>query len=219
MSPTPDLILWGRASSANVQKVLWALEDLGLPYTHHQVGGQYGGLDDPAFLALNPNGLVPVLQDGTLILWESHAIIRYLAATYGAKTLWRDAPRDRAIVDQWTDWTATTFQPAWISLFWLLVRTPAAAHDKAAIAAAYRRTIAALEILDQTLVKHDYLAGRRLSVADIAAGVSLYRLFTMDIVRPVMPGVDLWYRRLSANAAFQRTVMVSYAELVGRLAF
>ena len=219
MPTKPDLTLWGRASSVNVQKALWTLEELGVPYTRHQVGGQYGGLDTPEFLALNPNGFVPVLQDGTLTLWESHAIIRYLAATYGAKTLWRDAPRDRAIVDQWTDWTATTFQPAWINLFWLLVRTPPAEHDKAAIAAAYRRTIAALEILDQTLMKHDYLAGNRMSTADIAAGVSLYRLFTMDIVRPVMPGVDLWYRRLSASPAFQRTVMVSYAELVGRLAF
>nr|WP_295885848.1 glutathione S-transferase [uncultured Devosia sp.] len=119
-----ELTLWGRASSANVQKVLWALGELGLAYEHRLVGGPHGGLDDPHYRAMNPNGLVPTLQDGDLVLWESHAILRYLAATYGADMLWRDDVRERAIVDQWTDWTATTFQPAWISVFWLFVRTP-----------------------------------------------------------------------------------------------
>ncbi len=214
-----ELTLWGRTSSANVQKVLWALAELGLPYEHKLVGGAHGGLDDPHYRAMNPNMLVPTLQDGDLVVWESHAILRYLASAYGTGSLWREDARERAIVDQWTDWTATTFQPAWISVFWLFVRTPPGQHDRKAIAAACARTVAALRILDVHLAERDYLAGNRLSYADIAAGVALYRWFTMDIDRPAMPGVENWYRRLEQREPFRQTIMVSYAELVGRLAF
>ena len=216
---TAGLTLWGRASSANVQKVLWALGELGLSYEHCLVGGSHGGLDTPEYRKLNLNGLVPTLQDGDLTLWESHAILRYLAASYGGDRLWRRDPRQRAAVDQWTDWTATTFQPAWISVFWLLVRTPQEQQDRKAIASALGRTLAALRIMDDNLADRDYLAGDSLSYADIAAGAALYRWFTMDIDRLAMPGVENWYRRLQERPAFRQSVMVSYAELVGRLAF
>ncbi|WP_137151761.1 glutathione S-transferase family protein [Devosia sp. FKR38] len=216
---TDGLTLWGRASSNNVQKLLWALAELGLRYEHILVGGVHGGLDDPAYRAINPNGLVPALRDGGLVLWESHAILRYLAARYGQQSLWRVDPVQRAVVDQWTDWTATTFQPAWISLFWHKVRTPTGQQDARAIADSHARTIAALRILDATLIDRDYLAGDRLSYADIAAGVALYRWFTMPIDRPAMPGVENWYRRLQLRPGFRQAVMVSYAELVGRLAY
>lgn len=212
------LTLWGRASSANVQKTLWALGELGLPYSHQLVGGQHGGLDEPHYRALNPNGLVPTLQDGDLTVWESHATLRYLAAAYGGNLLWRADPRERALVDQWTDWTATTFQPAWIAVFWLFVRTPREQQDARAIATAHAKTVSALRILDTTLAERDYLAGDGLSYADIAAGVALYRWFTMEIDRPAMPGVENWYRRLQQRPAFRKAVMVSYAELVGKLA-
>ena len=214
-----ELTLWGRPSSANVQKVLWALAELGLPYEHRLVGGAYGGLDEPHYRSMNPNRLVPTLQDGDLVVWESHAILRYLAAAYGVETLWRENVRERAIVDQWTDWTATTFQPAWIAVFWLLVRTPSEQHDRKAIAAACAKAVSALRILDAHLADRDYLTGNRLSYADIAAGVALYRWFTMEIDRPAMPGVENWYRRLEQRPAFRQAVMVSYAELIGRLAF
>ena len=154
---SPNLTLWGRTSSANVQKTLWALEELGLPYTHKLVGGAHGGLDEPAYRAMNPNGLVPTLQDGDLTVWESHATLRYLAGSYGENLLWPADPRERALVDQWTDWTATTFQPGWIAVFWLFVRTPREQHDEKAITAAIGKTIAALRILDATLAERDYL--------------------------------------------------------------
>ena len=216
---SPNLTLWGRASSANVQKTLWALEELGLPYTHKLVGGAHGGLDEPAYRAMNPNGLVPTLQDGDLTVWESHATLRYLAASYGENLLWPADPRERALVDQWTDWTATTFQPGWIAVFWLFVRTPKEQHDEKAIAPALAKTIAALRIADANLAERDYLAGDKLTYADIAAGVALYRWFTMDIDRPAMPGVENWYLRLQQRPAFRKAVMVSYEDLVGRLAF
>lgn len=212
------LVLWGRKSSCNVQKTLWALYELDLVHDHIEVGGDHGGLDDPAYRALNPNGLVPTLQDGGLTVWESHATVRYLAGVYGQDSLWRADPRDRALVDQWTDWTATTFQPAWIGLFWLLVRTPPQQHDTQAIAAAYASTLAALARLDTQLADRDYIAGKSLSYADIVAGVALFRWFSMDVERPAMPGLAAWHARLQLRPAFRRAVMISYADLVGRLA-
>ncbi|HEV7293172.1 MAG TPA: glutathione S-transferase family protein [Devosia sp.] len=213
------LVLWGRSSSANVQKALWTLRELQLAFEHREVGGRFGGLRDPAFRALNPNGLVPVLQDGELTLWESHAIVRYIAAAYGEGSIWPRDVNERAAVDQWTDWTATTFQPAWLGLFWALVRTPPEQHNHAAIDRSHRRTLAALHILEGVLQKQNYLGGEELSYADIVAGVALYRWFTMPVLRPSMPGVEHWYALLQQRPAFRSAVMVDYSELVGRLEF
>ncbi|MDB5529278.1 MAG: glutathione S-transferase family protein [Devosia sp.] len=215
--PAP-LTLWGRKSSCNVQKAQWLLEELGLSYDHKPVGGRFGGLDD-AYRALNPNGLVPTLQDGDVTLWESHAIVRYLAATYGDSSLWPADPRRRALADQWTDWTATTFQPAWIGLFWAVVRTPVEEHDAVAIAGFHASSLAAFAILEAELTRRPYLSGEYFGYADIVAGVSLYRWFDMAIERPAMRAVEAWYARLEERSAFRNVVMVSYAELAGRLAF
>jgi glutathione S-transferase len=213
-----ELTLWGRKSSCNVQKVLWLLEELGLPYIHKPVGGALGGLDD-AYRALNPNGLVPTLQDGALTIWESHAIVRYLASAYGDATMWPSDPRRRAGIDQWTDWTATTFQPAWIGLFWSLVRTPPHLRDPAAIAASHHRCLELFAILDAQLAGHPFLSGDEFGYADIVAGVAMYRWFDMQIERPPLLALEAWYARLSKRPAFRDTVMVSYAELVGRTTF
>jgi glutathione S-transferase len=198
---------------------MWALEELGLDYEHVPLGGSYKGLDTPDYLALNPNGLVPTLQDGGLTVWESHATVRYLAAAYGAGSLWPEDTRERAIADQWTDWTATTYQPAWIGAFWSVVRTPPEQQDPVIIADALAATRKCLDILDRQLDARPFLAGERFTYADIVAGVSLYRWFTMEIARPALPNVERWYRQLSERDAFRRVVKVSYAELVGRLAF
>ncbi|MGV8830486.1 MAG: glutathione S-transferase family protein [Devosia sp.] len=216
---TEKLILWGRKSSCNVQKTLWALQELDLAHEHIDIGGVHGGLDDPAYRALNPNGLVPTLQDGDLTVWESHAIVRYLAGAYGQDSLWHADPRRRALVDQWTDWTATTFQPAWINLFWLSVRTPPEQHDKLAIAEAYAKTLAAMTLLDRQLANHAFIANDALSYADIVAGVAMFRWFTMANERPAMPALEAWYGRLQQREAFRSAVMISYQELVGRLEF
>lgn len=213
-----ELTLWGRNTSCNVQKVLWLLAELGLPYVHRQVGGAAGGLDE-AYRRLNPNGLVPTLQDGDLTIWESHAIVRYLASAYGQAGLWPANPRQRALVDQWTDWTATTFQPAWIGLFWSLVRTPPQLRDATAIAALHARCLELFGILDAQLARAPYLSGDEFGYADVVAGVALYRWFDMAIERPPMAAVGAWYARLSQRPAFRETVMVSYAELVGRTTF
>jgi glutathione S-transferase len=213
------ITLWGRDSSANVQKVRWALAEIGLAYEHVPLGGKYGGNSEPSYLALNPNGLVPALRDGDLILWESHAILRYLAAQYSTGSLWPESPANRAVVDQWTDWTATTFQPAWIAAFWQIVRTPKAQHDEVAIAESLAATERCLTIMDVRLAESPYLGGEQLTYADLAAGAAMYRWSTMKVERSPHLAVEEWHARLGERAAFRATVETDYAELVGRLAF
>ena len=213
------ITLWGRASSANVQKVRWALGEIGLAYEHIPLGGPYGGNTDPAYLAMNPNGLVPTLRDGDLIVWESHAILRYLAATYSAGGLWPESASTRATADQWTDWTATTFQPAWIDAFWKTVRTPQAQHDPAAIAKALNATERCFGIMEGRLATSPYLGGRDLTYADLAAGVAMFRWSTMSIERRSHPAAEAWHGRLRERSAFREAVEIDYSELVGRLAF
>ncbi len=214
-----SITLWGRLSSANVQKAVWALEELELPYEHVPLGGPFGGTDTLHYLAMNPNGLVPTLRDGELTIWESHAIVRYLSAEYGSGLLFPMEARDRAVVDQWTDWTATTFQPAWIALFWQQVRTPAEQHNRQAIDKAMTETVRCFHFLDDRLGDAPYLGGAQLTYADIAAGVAMFRWSTMPIERPALPNVEAWHARLEERAAFRKAVNVSYAELVGRLKF
>lgn len=214
-----SITLWGRLNSANVQKAVWALEELELPFEHVPLGGAWGGNDAPEYLAMNPNGLVPTLRDGDVTVWESHAVVRYLSAEYGSGLLFPMEARDRAAVDQWTDWTATTFQPAWIALFWNKVRTPPEQQDAAAIARALAATGRCLAIMERRLSRVAYLGGTEFTYADIAAGVALYRWSTMEIERPELPAVEAWHERLNGRRAFRKAVNVPYDELRGRLAF
>ncbi|MDO8359620.1 MAG: glutathione S-transferase family protein [Devosia sp.] len=213
------ITLWGRDSSANVQKARWVLGELGLAYEHIPLGGKYGGNKAADYLAMNPNGLVPTLRDGELTLWESHAIVRYLAATYGAGSLWPEQSKPRALADQWTDWTATTFQPAWLDVFWTLVRTPEAQRDAARIAKAVAASEKCFAVLDGQLARTPFLAGDRLTYADIVAGVAMHRWSTMPLERQSHPNVEAWHERLRERPAFRAGVEIEYAELVGRLSF
>lgn len=213
---TDRITLWGRLTSANVQKAAWALEEAGVAYNRIDVGGKHGGLDTPEYLALNPNGRIPTLQDGDLTLWESHAIVRYVAARYAAGTLWPEDAAKRSLADQWTDWTATTFQPAWMGLFGRLVRTPPSRRDARAIKTAHAAASSAFGIMERQLERTAYLAGDTLTYADIVAGVSLYRWFSMDIERPEMPGVQAWHARLLERPAFVKGACIPYDDLVAR---
>ncbi len=205
-----DITLYGRKTSVNVQKVVWALEELRVPYSQVELGLNFGGVDTPEYLAMNPNGLVPTLKDGELTLWESHAIVRYLSATYGAGNLWPELPRVRAPADQWADWTAMRFQPAWGAVFGAVARTKPAARSKKAIAAAMEGANVCFRILDGQLRKTPYLAGDRLTYGDIIAGALLYRWYTMEIEREPMAGVDAWYERLKERPAYAKGVCVDY---------
>jgi len=219
MTAPGKITLWGRKSSANVQKVLWTLAELSLPYEHIPAGGDFGGLSDAAYLAMNPNGRIPTLKDGDLVVWESDAIVRYLAARYGAGTLWPEDPAERAIADQWMTWGTTELEVDWLWLFWRLVRTPPSKRDPQAIARHHEATVARFKLLDGRLQGRDYLAGNRLTIADIPAGMTLYRWYAMDVERPRTPNVDAWYARLEERPAYRTGICIPFDELVGKESF
>jgi glutathione S-transferase len=211
------LKVWGRRSSFNVQKVMWLIGELELAHEHIDAGGKFGGLDLPDFLAMNPHGRVPVIQDGDAIVWESHAILRYLAARYGAGKFWFGDPAARARVDGWMDWSQTSLQPDFLSgVFWGFYRTPEAGRNWPAIRAALKRCAAHFGKLDRLLEGRTYVLGDALSLADITIGTSLYRYFELEIERPSLPQIERWYRTLQQRAAFARHVMVPFGELRGR---
>jgi glutathione S-transferase len=212
------LTVWGRRSSFNVQKVMWLIGELGLEHRHIDAGGDFGGLDTPDFLAMNPHGRIPVIRDDDAIVWESHAILRYLAARHGAGRFWPDDPAARVRVDGWMDWSQTTLQPDFlVGVFWGFFRTPEDKRNWLAIRAALARCARDFEKLDRLLEGRSFLLGDALTLADITAGTSLYRYFELQIERPQLPQVERWYRTLQARPAFFDHVMIPFEELRGRL--
>lgn len=215
------LQLWGRRSSLNVQKVLWLIGEIGLPYQHVPAGGRFGLLNNTDFLAMNPHGRVPVIKDddGT-VAWESHSILRYLAARYGRLRFWDDDPGKRSQAERWMDWAQSSLQPAFLNgVFWGFYRTPEALHNPKGIADAIHRYSRYFQLLDQMLSVLPLLAGNTLTLADIPAGTTLYRYFELDIERPNVPNVQAWYARLQISPAYREHVMVPFEELRGRLDF
>jgi glutathione S-transferase len=214
------LRVWGRRNSANVQKVLWLVGELGLAHEHSPAGGDFGGLDTPAFRALNPHGKVPVIADGEVVVWESHAILRYLAATRGEGAFWSVDPTARALVDGWMDWAQTALQPAFLGgVFWGGYRTPRAQRDKVAVAAALARTHDGLALVEAQLAARPFVTGGALSLADIAIGTHLYRYFELEIARSPLPRLAAWYDRLRARPAYREHVMIPFRDLEGRTDF
>jgi len=214
------LTLWGRRSSFNVQKVMWLLGELALPHRHIEAGGAHGGLDTDAFGAMNPHRKVPVIDDDGHVVWESHAILRYLAARHGTARFWTEDARERSQADRWIDWAATSLQPDFLmGVFWGFFRTPPPARDTAAVAAAIARCDAHMAILDRVLAGRPFLSGEAPGLADIPAGTALFRWFTLDIPRAPAPHVEAWYARLCQRPAYRDGVMIPYGELRGRLAF
>ena len=201
------LRIWGRSNSINVKKVLWCCEELDIRYQRVDVGGPFGGNSEPEYLRLNPNGLVPTISDGGFVLWESNAIVRYLAAKHGTGTLYPENLAQRADADRWMDWQMGTlwanFRPAFVGL----VRTPPEKRDRAYIAKAISKTTGNLTLLDTHLAGRDYVTGPSLTMADIPLGVTAYRWFTLDIERPPMPNLEAWYERLCARSPYRATVM------------
>jgi len=204
------LKLLGRTNSSNVQKVLWCLDELGVPYEREDVGGPFGRNRDPGYLALNPNGLIPTLLVGDRSLWESNTILRYLAASHGAASLWEPDPGRRAEGEKWMDWQISVLAPgAMTPLFKQYVRTPPAQRDADLIAQALERATAAFRILDAALEATPWLGGERFTVADIPCGVLTYRWMNLPIERPELRSLAGWYARLAGRPAYQRHVMTT----------
>jgi glutathione S-transferase len=196
------LTVWGRATSSNVQKVMWALGELGLPCRRIDVGGPFGGNREEAYLKLNPNGLVPTLQDGDFILWESNTIVRYLARRHGAGRLEPEDPGAQAIASQWMDWQLSVVAPAITPAFLGLVRTPPEQRDEAAIAASQARTSEAMTLFDAALAQQPYAAGTAFSIGDIPLAIMAYRFRELVPKRPALANLDRWYEAIAARPAF-----------------
>ena len=212
------LRVWGRRSSFNVQKVMWLIGELGLAHRLIDAGGSFGGLEAPDFLAMNPHGRVPVIRDDETVVWESHAILRYLAARDGAGRFWAGDAAARATVDGWMDWSQTSLQPDFlVGVFWGFYRTPEVLRNWPAIRASLARCAGHFEKLDRLLEGRRFLLGDDLTLADITAGTSLYRYFELQIERPPLAQVERWYRELRQREAFRTHVMIPFGELRGRL--
>ena len=202
--------VWGRANSLNVQKVLWCLGELGVPFERYDAGGLYGGNKEPDFLARNPTGLVPLVSDDGFDLWESNTIVRYLAGRYGAGLLWPEDPEVRALSDKWMDYQLGTVFPAFKDAVLGLIRTVPENRDPEKIAASVRATAETLRVLDAHLEGREYVAGDSLTVGDVALGPTIYRWLTLNIDRPALPNLEAWHGRLERRPPYREQVMVPY---------
>jgi len=201
------LKIWGRNTSSNVQKAMWAIAEIGLPHQRIDVGGAFGQNNEAPYLAMNPNGLVPTLEeDDGFLLWESNSIVRYLAAKHPAGGLEPTDVKMRALASQWMDWQLSVLGPAITPVFWGLVRTPPEKRDMAAIERGKAKTIAAAKILDARLGKTGFVAGDAFSYGDIPVGVMIYRYVNLIPDRPSLANLDRWYAAIADRQAFREQV-------------
>lgn len=199
------LEVWGRRNSINVQKVLWCCEELDLSYRLIEAGGSFGRTAEPEYRALNPTGLVPTLVDESVVVWESNAIVRYLARCYGAGTLWPDDVQIHARAESWMEWQTTVWlrlRPAFIGL----IRTPEGERDTARIESALETTASHMRLLEAHLTEHDYVAGAAFSMGDIPIGATVNRWLKLDISRPPTPALTAWEQRLTQRRAYTNAV-------------
>jgi len=198
------LTIWGRLNSHNVKKVAWFADEIGLPYVRHDVGGPFGM--DARYLAMNPNALIPTIEDGDVMLWESNAILRYLAARY-APALWPTDPAERAQCDKWMDWQFS-FADAQRDAFLQLVRCKPEQRVGQLLEQSAAASGAAMLILDQALAAQPWLSGVAFGVADVPMGVYAHTFFTLDMERPDVPHVRAWYDRLRDRPPYVQSVMI-----------
>jgi len=210
------LRIWGRKNSINVQKAMWAIAETGVKFERIDAGGTFGGLNTPEFLAKNPNGLIPVIDDDGVVVWESQAIVRYVAAKYGAGTLWPEDPAARAKADEWMEWNSSTLQPALMGVFMNVWRTPEFRRNPQLIRNLVSRCGQIMLFLNKHLENSPYIAGDKFTMGDIPAGAMLYRYFELDIERPHVPNVSAWYARLQERSPFRNSVMISFEDLKGQ---
>lgn len=199
-----QISIWGRANSVNVQKVLWCLCELDLSYERIDAGMAFGKNREPDYLAMNPNGRVPTLVDGNFVLWESNSIMRYLVLAYRPQSsLYPQAPKIRAGVDRWLDWTLSTLQPVDRPVFWALVRTPVEQRDMAAIQKDADAEAAQWRIIETQLATRRFIEGDDFTLADIALGAYARRWFGVEgISKPKLPHLERWFAQFGKRPGF-----------------
>jgi glutathione S-transferase len=200
------LIIWGRHTSSNVQKLLWGCTEMGVAYDRRDMAGKFGLTDE--YLAMNPNRVVPTVDDDGFILWESNSCLRYLAAKHGAGILWPEDLRMRANADRWMDWQQTTLWSILRVAFHQLIRTPEDQRDMVAVDQAAKVGGEAFKILDAWLAGKQFVCGDQFTMGDIPVGFVAYRWFALDIERIELPNVKAWYERLCGRPGYQEHIMI-----------
>ncbi len=190
------LHIWGRISSINVRKVVWTAQHLGLTHQRTDAGGQFGIVQTPAYLAKNPNAMVPLLEDDGYCLWESNVIVRYLCATRAAGTLYPDSLKDRFDAERWMDWQQTTLNPAGRDAFVQLVRKPGGQTDTARVEASVTATLPLLDLLDAHLARQPYMVGSQLTMADIPVACEIHRWRSLPLAHQARPHLERWYQQI-----------------------
>jgi glutathione S-transferase len=199
-----QITIWGRANSVNVQKVLWCLHELDLAYQRVDAGMAYGKNREPEYLSMNPNGRVPTLVDGDFVLWESNSIMRYFVLAYRPQSsLYPQAPKLRASVDRWLDWTLSTLQPVDRPVFWALVRTPVEERDMVAIQKDADAEAVQWRIVDSYLAERHFITGGEFTLADIALGAYARRWLGVEgITKPKLSNLERWFAALGSRPGF-----------------
>ena len=200
--------IWGRTDSSNVQKVLWCCGELEIAFERVDLGGKFGGNKEKAYLDMNPNGLVPTLQDGDFLLWESNSIMRYLNEKYGQGSLLPSTPEGRASANRWLDWQLGVLNPAMVPLFWTLIRTPADKRDPQVVKNALEKSSAAWQMVENQLARTRYMEGGSFTLADIPVGVWAHRWFNLPIERPKFDRLQAWYDGLCQRPPYRTHIML-----------
>jgi glutathione S-transferase len=198
------LKIWGRVNSINVQKVLWAVTELRIPYERVDAGMEHGVVNTPEYRKLNPNGRVPTIEYDGFVLWESNVIVRYLYAKHGPRRTLEEGYG----AEKWMDWATSTVAAPVTTIFWQLVRTPLEKRDGAAVAAAIKQAGDVFGIADAALASQPYLSGREFGMGDIPFGCLAYRWLALPIERPAHPNLARYYERLKARPAYKQHVML-----------
>lgn len=196
--------IWGWIGSSNVQKVLWCCDELALAYELEDRGWPYPGYKEPAYLALNPNGLVPTIEDGDFVLWESNSVLRYLANKYGDGKLTPRTPEERASANRWMDWHLTIMGPLMGPIYRAFIRTAPEDRDPERIKVSQASAEKGWNILDRYLAESDYVGGKDFSIGDIPLGILAHRWFSLPIEHRGLNAVKSWYDRLCSRPAYQK---------------
>ena len=201
------LSLYGRKTSINVQKVAWALGELGLQFDWIDREGQIGTVGVENYENLNPTRRVPTLVDNGIILNQSNSIVRYLASVYQGD-LWLKDPEERAQADRWMEWQSTDLWVDMTPTFWGLIRTPEEERNMPIIDQHIKNLATHFDLLDKHLTNREFILGNRFSMADIPIGTGIYRYMSLPIEHPRFPNIENWYGRLQDRGAYRKYVMV-----------
>ncbi len=193
------LHIWGRMSSVNVKKVVWTAQELGLDFQRTEAGGLFGVVKTPGYMELNPNSLVPVIDDDGYVLWESNVIVRYLCAKHSTGQMYPTDLRERFDAERWMEWQQTAVNPASRPGFWQLIRTPAGQRDMAQVAESNAAVESLMATLDAHLAGRSFMVGERFTMADIPLACEVQRWFGLPQTRQSRPNIERWYANISAR--------------------